>query len=191
MAEKDTDIQLSRPAGERDGRERALVRERRPAWFSPLAEFERDMESLLPRSMLPWRGMSRLMPAFSEALRPVDVIERDDTLIVRAEVPGIESQDLDVDVTREVVTIRGQHREEARESQENYLRSEISHSEIHRRIELPVPVDPDRASARCEHGVLEITLPKVEAARPRRLNLGQADSPPPSGEGAAGERAGG
>ncbi len=180
MADKTTDVPVSRPAAEHEDRERALVRERRPAWFSPLAEFERDMEGLLPRSMLPWRGMSRLMPAWSEALRPVDVIERDDTLIVRAEVPGIEPQDLDVDVTREVVTVRGQHREEARESQENYLRAEISRSEIHRRIELPVPVDPDRASARCEHGVLEITLPKVEAARPRRLNVGQAEAQAPS-----------
>lgn len=191
MAEKTTNVSVSRPATERDDRERALVRERRPAWFSPLAEFERDMESLFPRSMLPWRGMSRLMPAWSEALRPVDLIERDDTLIVRAEVPGIEPQDLDVDVTREVVTIRGQHREEARESRENYLRSEISRSEIHRRIELPVPVDPDRANARCENGVLEITLPKVEAARPRRLNLGQAESPASSGEGASRENTGG
>lgn len=190
MAEKTTDVSVSRPATERDDRERALVRERRPAWFSPLAEFERDMESLFPRSMLPWRGMSRLMPAWSEALRPVDLIERDDTLIVRAEVPGIEPQDLDVDVTREVVTIRGQRREEARESRENYLRSEISRSEIHRRIELPVPVDPDRANARCENGVLEITLPKVEAARPRRLNLGQAESPAWSGEGASRESTG-
>ncbi len=101
----------------------------------------------------------------------VDLVERDEEVVLRAEVPGVEKKDIDVSITGNSVTIKGQTRHEEKEEKGEYYRCEISRGAFSRTVALPAPVDPDRANANFKDGILEITLPKVEKAKRRTLKL--------------------
>jgi HSP20 family protein len=89
--------------------------------------------------------------------------------MLRAEVPGVEKKDIDVSVTGNSVTIKGETKREEKEEKGEYYRSEISRAAFSRTLALPAQVDPERANASFKDGVLEITLPKVEKAKRRTL----------------------
>jgi HSP20 family protein len=101
----------------------------------------------------------------------VDVVERDEEVVVRAEVPGVEKKDVDVSITASSVTIKGETRREEKEEKGEYYRCEISRGAFSRTVSLPASVDPDKAKASFKDGILEITLPKVEKAKRRTLKL--------------------
>ncbi len=101
----------------------------------------------------------------------VDLVERDEEVVLRAEVPGVEKKDIDVSITGNSVTIKGQTRHEEKEEKGEYYRCEISRGAFSRTVALPAQVDPDRANANFKDGILEITLPKVEKAKRRTLKL--------------------
>lgn len=141
-------------------------------------EFERTMsrmfEDFFPRGwMRPWRFERPLLREFEfEAWAPkVDLIERDDEIVVRAEVPGVEKKDLDVSLTENTVTLRGQTGREEKEEKGHYYRCEISRGEFIRTVALPADVDTEKAKAEFKDGVLELTLPKVEKAKRRTIKL--------------------
>ena len=116
----------------------------------------------------PW--LSEL--AAAEVRMPsVDVVERDEEVVLRAEVPGVEKKDIDVSITGNSVTIKGQTKHEEKEEKGEYYRCEISRGAFSRTVSLPASVDPDRANASFKDGILEITLPKVEKAKRRTLKL--------------------
>ena len=94
-------------------------------------------------------------------MRPrVDVIDREDELVVRAETPGIDKDDLEVSVSEGSVTIKGATRREEKEEKGEYHRCEIMRGTFSRSVALPAEVDADAAQATFKDGVLELTPPK-------------------------------
>jgi HSP20 family protein len=103
----------------------------------------------------------------------VEVFRRGEQLVVRADVPGVNKDDLQVSVEDDVLTIRGERRDEQEEREEGFYRSERSYGEFFRAIPLPEGTDAGRCEARYEDGVLEVTLPvpKQEERKPRRIEV--------------------
>lgn len=99
----------------------------------------------------------------------LDVIDRDEEIFIRAEVPGLDKKDLDLSLTDNVLSLRGQTRREEKEEKGDYHRREISTSAFSRSVTLPAAVDASKAQASLKDGILEITLPKVEASRRRNI----------------------
>ncbi len=101
----------------------------------------------------------------------MDVIEDDDNIVVKAELPGFKSEDVDVRVEGDLLTIRGEYHEESEKKEGQYHLKERRQNSFSRSIPLPVGVDADKAKAEFEHGVLTLTLPKNEDAKPRRISV--------------------
>jgi HSP20 family protein len=104
----------------------------------------------------------------------VDLMEKDDALVVTASLPGVKPEDTNVTVENNVLTIRGEMREEQERKDERYHRRERRYGSVARRIALPTAVNADAAQATFEHGVLTITLPKAEQAKPRQIAVAVA-----------------
>ncbi len=102
---------------------------------------------------------------------PVDVVEKKDEIVVKASVPGLKPEDLDVSVTGDVLTIRGETKSEEKIEEGTYLRQERRFGKFERSLQLPTLVVADKAEAKFEHGVLTLRLPKAEEARPRTIKV--------------------
>ena len=99
-------------------------------------------------------------------------------LVLRAELPGIKADDLDVQVTAEAVLISGEYRSETKTEENHGFRSEFRYGSFRRVVPLPVAVQNDRVNAEFDNGILTLTLPKVEAPKAVKINLaGTATEP--------------
>jgi HSP20 family protein len=101
----------------------------------------------------------------------VDVVENDDNVVVKAEMPGMKPEEVDVRIEGNLLTLHGEHQEEKEEKEGQYHVRELRQASFHRVIPLPTDVDPDKAKAEFENGVLTLTLPKHENAKPKRINI--------------------
>ena len=102
----------------------------------------------------------------------VDVYEEGETLVVEAHLPGIKTEDLDVNVERGVLTISGKTESEQEHKERNYLVREKRSGRFSRSLQLPVTYTADPNEATYEQGVLRLVFPKSEQAKPRRIQLG-------------------
>jgi HSP20 family protein len=105
---------------------------------------------------------------------PIDMFERQDDLIVMAACPGARPEDVDISVTSDSLTIRATiHSEAEREESRgwNWFYHELDHGQFTRSVSLPFPVAADKADARIENGMVYLTLPKSEAAMPKRIKV--------------------
>ncbi|MDI5935990.1 Hsp20/alpha crystallin family protein [Halomonas kalidii] len=142
--------------------------------MSPFREFDRMLDSFFDRGWMPSRWEHPLwqrFAAFEKGMPKVDVIDRDAEVVVRAEVPGFESKELDVSVTDGAVTIKGDHRDESKEEEGEYFHSEISRASFTRTVALPSEIDAGKAAASFKNGVLELTLPKLKQANRRKVEI--------------------
>ncbi len=103
----------------------------------------------------------------------VDVYETADEVVVKAELPGVEPGNLDVRLTEDAVTLRGEMGHEEREEGEEYYRRERRFGSFYRVVPLPAAIRPEEGRATFRHGVLEVRAPKAEPerARGRRLQI--------------------
>lgn len=101
----------------------------------------------------------------------VDIYETNDDVVVKAELPGVEKDQIGVEVKGGVLTLRGERKHEKEVKEENYHRIERSYGTFLRSFALPVSVDQDKVSARFKDGVLDIDLPKKEKAKPRQVKV--------------------
>lgn len=104
---------------------------------------------------------------------PLDVSENDQGYTVRASIPGISPEELEISVQNNVLTIRGETKSEQERQGDRWHIRERSTGQFQRTISLPNNVDPDQVGAEYENGVLTLNLPKSEAAKPRRINVQQ------------------
>jgi HSP20 family protein len=102
---------------------------------------------------------------------PVDLYETNENVIVRASLPGVKPEDIDISVSGGVLTLKGESKEDHEETTENFYRRERRHGTFLRQFTLPSEVDPARADAVFEQGVLKLTLPKAEAAKPKTIKV--------------------
>jgi HSP20 family protein len=107
----------------------------------------------------------------AEAYFPVDLSETEDEIVVKASLPGVKPEDIDISITDQVLTLKGESKEEHEEKQHNYYRRERRHGTFMRQFSLPSEVDSNRAEAQFEDGVLRLTLPKAEQAKPKTIKV--------------------
>ena len=145
--------------------------------ISPFDEMEHMFDSFFGRSWprsfmrpmkIDWGGMPE---PFEGRTPKVDVINRDKEVLVRAELPGVKKEDVDVQVTDNTVTIKASTKHEEVEEKGEYHRREMSSGEFQRTLPLPAEVDGNKAKASFKDGVLELTLPKLVAAKRHSVNI--------------------
>ena len=146
----------------------------------PLEQLRERLHSALDR----WRPGQRREVEVEEEARPLvraayggpalDVEETDNAVIVRAELPGLRSEDFTVETTADRLTIRGEKSVESEEQGRGFHRVERRYGAFVRSVALPCEVDRDRAEASYRNGVLRVTLPKTEAAKARRIKVNVA-----------------
>ncbi len=115
-----------------------------------------------PRYRPWWYGRERVAPTVSEYSPRVDVVNAEESVILTAEVPGIERDDLDISVTDDLVTIKGERKEASQSENECFYCRETTSGTFERQVRLPENVVADKAEAKLRNGVLTLTLPKAE-----------------------------
>ncbi|TNF98364.1 MAG: Hsp20/alpha crystallin family protein [Gammaproteobacteria bacterium] len=149
----------------------------RPAHvISPFEDMDRWFQGFFPHGLMRpfrmgWPSWGELAVPFEGRMPKVDVIDRDDEVVVRAEVPGVEKDDLEISVSDNSVTIKGETKHEEKEEKGAYYRSEISRGAFTRTVVLPGIVATDKAKAKFKDGVLELTIPKIEKTRRRTIKI--------------------
>ena len=156
-------------------REKALDRRSTDARINPWNEMERWFDEFDRRGWL--YPMARMWPQGS-AMAPfegkspkVDVLDREKEVVVRAELPGVTRDDLEVTVTDSTVTLKAQTEHEEKKEEGEYVRREMSYGKYQRTLELPHTVDEARARATFNDGVLELTLPRLEKTPQRTVRV--------------------
>lgn len=101
----------------------------------------------------------------------VDIYEKTDSVVVKAELPGVEKDQISVEVKDGILTLRGERKFERDVKEESYHRIERAYGSFLRSFSLPVSVDQDKVSAKFKDGVLEVELPKKEKAKPKQIKV--------------------
>lgn len=101
----------------------------------------------------------------------VDIYETPGAYVIEAELPGIEPESIDVSVEDGVINLKGERRLEKEAKEENYLRVERAYGMFQRTIRLPSEIDTEGVSASCNNGVLKVSIPRVEPAKPRSIQV--------------------
>lgn len=101
----------------------------------------------------------------------VDIFERGDNLVLRAELPGVDRNDIDVRAENGILTLRGERHRDAEIDEASAYRLERAYGSFTRSFTLPRTVDASKIEAHYRDGVLEVVLPKVEAAKPKRVEI--------------------
>jgi HSP20 family protein len=142
---------------------------RRPRWriipyrpYRDLEEVEWHLDDLFRHQLRKPNGERAWVPA-------VDVFEKDDKFVVKAELPGMKEEDVDVSVVGDTLSIKGEKKTETEVKEEDYYRSERTYGSFYRSIPLPSTVDVDKIEASFEDGVLEVTLPKSAKVKPKKI----------------------
>jgi HSP20 family protein len=110
-------------------------------------------------------------PSKGEWMPSLDVSETKDNIVVKAEVPGMDAKDIDISLANDVLTAKGEKRQEKEEKDENYHRVERSYGAFSRSIRLPKDVQSNKIKANYKNGVLRITLPKSEDAKKKEVKI--------------------
>jgi HSP20 family protein len=105
----------------------------------------------------------------------LELVDAGDNFVLKAQLPGIDPKDIDVQVTREAISISGERRYENRDEKSGYVRSEFRYGKFHRVLPLPAHIQNDSVQAEYKDGILMLTLPKVTEARNKvvKINLAQ------------------
>jgi HSP20 family protein len=115
----------------------------------------------------PFRRMARAASQPRERALRVNVLEQDDAYVLSALVPGLKAEDLNIQVLENVVSIEGEYKTDEAE----YMLSELPSGSFRRTLRLPAPIQADHVEARIVDGVLTLSLPKAESARPKKIQI--------------------
>jgi HSP20 family protein len=151
---------------------RALVPRPASTELSPWGDLDRMVEDFLGRRLRPF-WPERLWPAAGmEITTPaVDLYEEKDDIVVKAELPGLEKDQIEVNLSGNRLTIKGEKKQEEEVKKEGYYRSERSYGSFVRTLELPTEVQTDKVKAAFKNGILEIRLPKSEEAKKKETKV--------------------
>jgi HSP20 family protein len=143
--------------------------------LNPFADMERAFERFMSGWMRPlawerplWRDM---MGPFQGRMPSIDVIDRDEDFLVRAEVPGVDKKELEVSLADNMLTVKGKVQHEQKEERPDYYRCEITQGAFSRTVLIPGKFDASKVEASLKDGVLEVTLPKVEVSKRRAIKI--------------------
>jgi HSP20 family protein len=136
----------------------------------------------------PFEALMRLQDDFNSQLNPragqprehvstrvwsptVDVYEDKDAIVIKADLPGVKQDDIDIELNGETLTIRGERKFEDEERRENYVRIERQYGTFQRSFTIGIPVEGDQVRATFRNGILELTIPKAESNKPKKVQV--------------------
>lgn len=138
--------------------------------FREMSALQERMNRLFSdvRAQAPVRGEEIVQGAWIPA---VDIFETNEAIVLKAELPGITAQDISVEVKDNTLTLKGENKFEKEVKEENYHRVERSYGSFQRAFTLPGTIHQEKVKAKFKDGILEITLPKVEEAKPKQVKV--------------------
>jgi len=148
----------------------ALIRfTEQPRFMNPWAEFERIRQGLdvLSQNLLSEGRIARPATVYP----PLNIYETKDALIIKAELPGVRAEDLDISQEGDTLTLQGRRKRTEESEETSYHRREIKAGSFSRALTLPTKVDLDRMTARLADGILTITLQKADEVKPRHIQI--------------------
>ncbi len=141
--------------------------------YDPFMKLQKDLDKLfrlpfdLP-NLLEGEGEDL---GVSEWYPRMDVVEKDKEILVKMDLPGMEEKNINISVEGNILTISGERKMEKKEERENYHRIERLYGEFSRSLTLPNSVEVDKINAKYKNGVLEVSLPKKEEAKPKKISI--------------------
>ena len=132
-----------------------------------LARLHNEMDDLFDSF---FRGLDRPFAGY-KAWPAIDVAEEEDSILVKAEVPGCKADDIDISVHGNTLTISGEKKLSEEKKEKGYYHVESSYGSFRRELTLPADVDSSKIDAACKDGVLSITLPKAETAKTVKIKV--------------------
>lgn len=139
---------------------------------------EEFFENYFPRRWMegfePFGWRKPMWPEVDEKfdfLPNVDIIDKDDVLVVRAEMPGVKKEDLEVTIAGDRLTFEAKREYEEEEEKDDFFRHEMAYGRMFRTVRLPIEVHGDKATAELKNGVVELHLPKVEVTTPHEVKV--------------------
>jgi HSP20 family protein len=142
--------------------------------WSPLKELEdmrRDMDRLFDEFTKPARRR-RIWPKSEGLVIPsIDLYDRKTDIVVKIELPGVRREDIDLTITKDTLTLKGEIKKDDDVQEEDYSLSERMVGSFSRTIKLPFAVESEKAQATMNNGLLEIVIPKQEEARPKEIKI--------------------
>lgn len=139
--------------------------------FRELVEIQRNLDELFRRT---FPSLERSLPVTSyrgEWVPALDVVQKEGELLVRAELPGVDPEQVEVTVTGDQLTIKGERKEQVEVEKENWLRREFRYGAFERCLTLPPEADTDNIKATYRNGILEISIPYQPKGKPRKLTI--------------------
>ncbi|HEY9112475.1 MAG TPA: Hsp20/alpha crystallin family protein [Rhodanobacteraceae bacterium] len=130
-----------------------------------------EFRQLLDRFFDNDEGADQSNVVTSEWAPRVDICEEDTRFVIEADIPGVDPKDIEINMDKGVLSIRGERKSERKVEEGNYTRVERSHGVFHRRFALPDSANPDGISATGRNGVLEISIPKRPETAPRKIEI--------------------
>ncbi len=143
-------------------------------FFSPFEEMERWFEEAFRRPFFAPSWMPRLkFPDVGPMYPTVDIFEDGNNVVVKAELPGMKKEDIEVNISDDVITISGEKKSEDKVEKKDYFRLERSYGSFTRTLQLPAETQTEKAKASFKDGVLEVRIPKTEAAvqKVKKINV--------------------
>lgn len=137
--------------------------------FRDLISLREAMDRLFEESVV--------RPRSGELTRPmggtlaVDMYETDEAVVVKSATPGVDPEDIDISITGDTLTIKGETRMDEEVEEENYVYRERRYGSFARSLTIPVPIQADEAEAEFEDGILTLTLPKAEEVKPKAIEV--------------------
>ena len=142
--------------------------------LTPWEEMDRAFDSMLHRGWL--RPFSEMFPEWTMSDRDldlrmprVDMLDNEDEILVRAELPGVDKKDLDVNISGQMLTIKGETKREEKEEKGEFYRSEITRGSFSRTLQLPAEVNGKEVKATFNNGMLEVHLPKTHKLEKQKV----------------------
>ncbi len=151
-----------------------LVQREEARPVSPFAEMEQSFENFFrnPFAMMTHPMMQSFMPKLTDMTPTVDIFEEGKEVVVKAEIPGVEKNDIDVSITENSLTISGEKKQEQKVEKKDYHRVERSYGSFSRSFRLPENVNGSKAKASFKDGVLEVRLPKTKETKQKKIEIG-------------------
>ncbi len=134
-----------------------------------VSSFQQEMNRMFDRFFRDWD----IGPSIETEtmITPIDLSETGDKVIVKAEIPGVDPKDINISIRDNTLLINGEKKEEMEEKGKTFYRMERAYGSFSRTIDLPSSVDPNKVTAECKNGVLEITMEKKEAVKPKQIPI--------------------
>jgi HSP20 family protein len=132
------------------------------AKFEPVTDIEGLFDRFLGKTFTPW--LVNKVPA-------IDVIDKKDRVVVKAEIPGIDKKDIDVTVDSDILTIKGETKKEKETEKENYYYCERAYGSFYRDVQLPAAVQKDKVKATYKDGILIVDLAKSEEEKSSKTKI--------------------